>query len=285
MRRSLLSVLAVAGLAGASWIGVRGVAPVPPLGALLDPVNGGWGATRGDLPADAAAEIPNLSAPVEVRYDRRGVPHIFATTESDAIRALGFVVARDRLFQLEAQARAASGRLTEWAGAIALSADQEMRRLGLPASAEKNAAAIAPASRAQQILEAYADGVNAWIDSLRPAQLPVEYRLLGVRPERWVPVNTMHLFARMGWTLAFNNNERSQLAWFGGLFAASALTVAAVGAGNIMAALAGAFDMFARRCGRAVMWLLIVMALVQFGVVVLRYVFGVNYIFIQESVT
>jgi penicillin amidase len=212
MRRTLQTILASAALAGASWVGVRGLDPVPPLGALLDPVNGVWGATRNDQPADAGAEIPNLSAPVEVRYDRRGVPHIFATTEADAIRALGFVVARDRLFQLEAQARAASGRLTEWAGAVALPADQEMRRLGLPASAERNFATLASNARAQEVLNAYADGVNAWIDGLRPADLPVEYRLLGVRPERWAPINTMHLFARMGWTLAFNNTERSQLA-------------------------------------------------------------------------
>ena len=111
MRRTLLSLLAVAALAGFSWLGTRGAGPVPPLGSLLDPVNGAWGAAR-DLPADAEARIPNLSAPVDVRYDRRGVPHIFAATEADAIRALGFVVARDRLFQLEAQTRAASGRLT-----------------------------------------------------------------------------------------------------------------------------------------------------------------------------
>ena len=212
MRRTLLNILAAAGLAGGSWIGVRGLDPVPPLGQLLDPVNGVWGTTRNDQPPEAAAQIPNLAAPVEIRYDRRGVPHIFATTEADAIRALGFVVARDRLFQLEAQARAASGRLTEWAGAIALSSDQEMRRLGLPASAEKNAATLAPDSRAQAILNAYADGVNAWLDAMKPSDLPVEYRLLGVRPQRWNPVNSMHLFARMGWTLAFNNTERSQLA-------------------------------------------------------------------------
>jgi penicillin amidase len=212
MLRPLLNLVAIAVLVGVSWIGVRGLAPVPPLGQLLDPVNGAWGATRGDQPADAAAQIPNLSAPVDIRYDRRGVPHIFATTEADAIRALGYVVARDRLFQLEAQARAAAGRLTEWAGSVALPADQEMRRLGLPASAERNAASLSAGSRAKAILDAYADGVNAWIDALQPADLPIEYRLLGARPERWAPVNTMHLFARMGWTLAFTNAERSQVA-------------------------------------------------------------------------
>jgi penicillin amidase len=212
MRRVMLSILAVVALVGVSWLGVRGAGPVPPIGSLLDPVNGAWGAARNDLPANTEARIPNLSAPVDIRYDRRGVPHIFATTEADAIRALGWVVARDRLFQLEAQTKAASGRLTEWAGSVALPADEEMRRLGLPASAEANADLLSVGSRPRALLDAYADGVNAWIDAMRPADWPIEYRLLGARPERWSPLNTMYLFARMGWTLAFGGSERAQLA-------------------------------------------------------------------------
>ncbi|HEY5545959.1 MAG TPA: penicillin acylase family protein [Gemmatimonadaceae bacterium] len=212
MRRLFLTALAAAGLAGGSWLGVRGAGQVPPLAPLLDPVNGAWGAARTELPTNAEARIPNLSAPVDVRYDRRGVPHIFAATEADAIRALGYVVARDRLFQLEVQARAASGRLTEWAGSVALPADQEMRRLGLPASAEAHRASLPAGDRRRAMLDAYAEGVNAWIDALRPADWPIEYRLLGARPARWSPVNTMHLFARMGWTLAFGSSERSRVA-------------------------------------------------------------------------
>ena len=211
MRNVVLTIAAVCGLALA-WPGVRGVGPVPPLAPLLDPINGAWGAARVDRSTDLEATIPNLSAPVSVWYDRRDVPHIFAETEADAIRALGYVVARDRLFQLEAQTRAASGRLTEWAGSVALPADQEMRRLGLPASAESHEKQLASDSRQRLILDAYADGVNAWIDAMKPRDWPIEYRLLGTRPERWSPVNTMYLFARMGWTLAFSNNERSRIA-------------------------------------------------------------------------
>lgn len=211
MRKPVSVFLAAAGLA-LVWPAARGVGPVPPLAPLLDPFHGAWAAAApsrtGALP-DLEAAIPNLTAPVEVRYDRRGVPHLFAATEADAIRALGFVVARDRLFQLETQSRAGAGRLAEWAGPAALAVDQETRRLGLPASAESHLAALAPGSRAAALLAAYADGVNAWIDQLRPADRPVEYRLLGRSPERWSPVNTMHLFARMGFTLAFGASERS----------------------------------------------------------------------------
>ena len=71
-------------------------------------------------------------------YDERAVPHIFARSEEDAYRALGYVVARDRLFQLYLQTLAASGRLTEIGGAQALALDREMRHLGLPRAAERS---------------------------------------------------------------------------------------------------------------------------------------------------
>ncbi|WP_438895201.1 penicillin acylase family protein, partial [Bacillus cereus group sp. BC312] len=72
----------------------------------------------------------------DIRYDHRSVPHIFARNELDAVRALGYVVARDRLFQLELQSRAGEGTLTELVGEAALPADQETRRLGMPRAAE-----------------------------------------------------------------------------------------------------------------------------------------------------
>lgn len=200
-------------MAASLWIGGRGAGPLPAVGPLLDPFRGVWATARtAELPSSALARIPNLSAPVEVRYDGRGVPHIFAATEADAVRALGFVVARDRLFQLETQTRAATGRLSEWAGAPAIDSDREVRALGLPRSAERRYAALASDSRDKQVFDAYADGVNAWIDGLSPAEWPIEYKLLGARPERWRPVNSLHLFSRMGWTLAWDRGERSRLA-------------------------------------------------------------------------
>lgn len=207
--RAAIVLAAALGLAGGAWIGVRGVAPLPPLAALLDPVHGAWAAARIAVPDESTARIPGLGGPVHVAYDRRGVPHIFAASETDAIRALGFVVARDRVFQLEAQWRAAAGRVTEWAGELALPLDQEMRRLGLPRSAEDHLAGLPAGSRQRAIMDAYADGVNAWIDDMQPADWPIEYRLLGARPSRWEPLNTMHLFARMGYVLALGTSERA----------------------------------------------------------------------------
>src|SRR5688572_3155242 len=100
--RHLLLGVSATGLAATLYASACGIGPVPPLGPLLDPANGAWAAVAyADLPARATASIPGLARDVEVRYDDRGVPHIFAQTEVDAYRALGYVVARDRLFQMD----------------------------------------------------------------------------------------------------------------------------------------------------------------------------------------
>jgi len=204
--------LATIVLAGTAWVCGAGAGPVPPLGPLLDPMTGVWSMpAAAELPRSVEAELPGLGAPVSILYDERGVPHVFATREFDAYRALGFVVARDRLFQLEIQTLAAAGRLTEIAGPPALTADREMRRLGLPRSAERKLAAMGKSSAERQTLTAFADGVNAYIEEMHPSDLPLEYRLLGRQPSRWEPVNSLHLFNRMGWTLALEDGELSRL--------------------------------------------------------------------------
>ena len=204
MRTTLVAIL----LAALLYAGGRPLGTAPPLGPMLDPANGVWAvARRTALPRDAEARLPGLGARVRVLYDARGVPHIFAATEEDAARALGYVVARDRLFQLEVQTRAAAGTLAALAGAPALPADREMRRLGMARSAERRWRAADTTSPSARQIIAYAQGVNAWIDALRPRDYPIEYRLLGRRPVRWEPVNSIHLINRMGWTLAYTEKE------------------------------------------------------------------------------
>lgn len=199
------TALALAVLIALVGLSLRPPAPIPPLGPLLDPVTGAWSAARqAELPRRASAVIRGLTHPVDVRYDDRGVPHIFAVTEPDAVRALGYVVARDRLFQLELQAGAGAGRLTEIAGRAALRLDREMRGLGLPDAARRRLAALPAHDR--RLLDAFADGVNAWIDHLGRNR-PFEYALLGRVPERWAPVNSLNLLGRMGWTLAHSDLE------------------------------------------------------------------------------
>ncbi|HVZ78287.1 MAG TPA: penicillin acylase family protein, partial [Gemmatimonadaceae bacterium] len=171
MRTRLIRAAAsVVVLGGLLYAGARHAGPLPPLGPLLDPVHGAWSAaTHATLPREATATIPGLSGPVEIRYDQRGVPHIFARTRDDVIRGLGYVVARDRMFQLELQARAASGTLTELVGKVALPLDQRTRALGMPRAAEQAYAALDTAGSESHLLRAYADGINAYIDATQPA--------------------------------------------------------------------------------------------------------------------
>lgn len=194
-------------LTGLIALGSRGVGDLPPLGPLLDPAHGVWATSAVDLPPVSVRSIPTLTAPVEVRVDTRGVPHIFAATLADAYRVQGYLVARDRLFQMEAQVRSAAGWLSEWAGDAAVNTDRRTRGLGLPWAAERDWAALDTGGGTWQAVTAYAEGVNAWIDGITTRTLPVEYRLLDARPMRWEPKFTLYFMAEMGRTLAFTSSE------------------------------------------------------------------------------
>ena len=145
---------------------------------------------------------------MRVVYDDRGVPHIFAATEADAQRALGYVVARDRLFQLEIQSRAGGGTLTELLGARLLSTDREFRALGLPAAAEWKLAKLrAKGAAGSASLENFAAGANAYIGALAPRDYPFEYKFLGRVPRKWDARHSVDLFSRMAYTLSYNEDE------------------------------------------------------------------------------
>ncbi len=194
-------------------LSVMAPAGLPRLGPLLEPRRGIWSVARdAELPGASVARIPGLGEAVEVRYDERGVPHIFAANEPDAARALGYVVARDRLFQMEVQARAGAGTLTELLGARALPLDRETRRLGMPAAAEARLTEAEPSSRTWRLIEGYAAGVNARIAEVGGGGIPIEYQLLGRRPARWAPINSFHLLNRMGYTLTQSDLEARKAA-------------------------------------------------------------------------
>jgi penicillin amidase len=196
-------------LAALLYVGFLPAGPLPALGSFLDPTDGVWATARSaTLPAERSADVTGLGGAVRVVFDDRAVPHIFAATLEDAARALGYVTARDRLFQLEMQTRATAGTLSEILGNDLLEADRQQRALGLAWSAEQVYAGLGAESRTVRVLEAYADGVNAWIDALRPRDYPLEYRLLGAEPMRWRPVYSAYLIRYMGQVLSYNTHDR-----------------------------------------------------------------------------
>ncbi len=192
--------------------GAHRFVPAPALGPFLEPAHGVWSLARtAERPSSTHASIPGLGADVQVVYDDRAVPHIFASSEADAYRALGWVVARDRLFQMYAQTMASSGRLTELAGARALPLESEMRRLGLPRAAHLNAL-VGDTAAWTSNARAYTDGVNAYVHGMPGAELPIEFRVTGTRPLEWTLENAYQLTERMGWTLANISTEGERAA-------------------------------------------------------------------------
>ena len=230
MARSLAGTIGSGVVLSATlFVCARGVSGkgIPPLGPLLDPVQGAPASVRnGDLPLSEQEQIPGLVGATRVLFDKRGVPHVYAENTRDAYRALGYAVARDRFFQMELTYRAASGTLTELAGARALPLDKESRRLGLAWAADKKWAALDTASEGRRAMVAFADGVNAYRTTMTPATTPVEYKLLGTTPmATWQPKYSVYLFMQMALTLAYDPEDlrRTRAAALVGRAAASAL--------------------------------------------------------------
>lgn len=206
--RALTTVISAIALLGALFVGLRPIGPVPPLGAFLDPARGIWAVARtADLPAAQELTLDGFEDEVTVTYDDRGVPHIFAQSETDASRALGWVHARDRLFQMEMIQRAVGGTLTQLVGARALPLDQSARRLGLALAAEAKWEAIPEDSDVRRAVTAYMEGVNAYIAGMSPEELPLEYRLLNAKPRTFRPQDTYYLLIRMSQTLSYQEAE------------------------------------------------------------------------------
>ncbi|WP_222183597.1 penicillin acylase family protein [Geminicoccus harenae] len=153
----------------------------------------------GSLPRTGGSyRLAGLDGPVAIGRDRFGVPHIQASSERDAYRALGFVQAQDRLWQMEFQRRVGQGRLAELVGPAALPIDRHLRVLGLYRTAEQAVARLDPATRA--LLDAYVQGVNDWIEG-RDRLLPPEFWIFWHRPERWTAADSAVWVKMMALTL------------------------------------------------------------------------------------
>ncbi|MSP03718.1 MAG: penicillin acylase family protein [Acetobacteraceae bacterium] len=160
-------------------------------------------------PARMELRIAGLSAPANIDFDTHAIPRIQAQNAVDAMAALGFLHARDRMFQLDLMRRAASGRLSEIFGGETLSLDRQMRTLGLAQAAQTDFSALSLETRI--LMDAYARGVNSWID-LRGRVAAPEFIWLGA-PEHWQPWHSLLWGKTMGMWLSENwRTELSRLA-------------------------------------------------------------------------
>ncbi len=137
---------------------------------------------RASLPKlDGEARVPGLESSVKITSDRYGIPTIAAQSRLDATLALGYITARDRLWQIDILRRRAAGRLSEILGKGALGFDRSQRTIGF-ARAAKAIAANLPEDQ-KEILRSYASGINAYINAAKV--LPFEFLVLRYRPEPW----------------------------------------------------------------------------------------------------
>lgn len=179
-----------------------------PLGRLLSPQHGIW---QNAEPADAdfsdRLALPGLKGKVDIFFDERLVPHVFADEEQDAWFAQGYLHAKFRLWQMELQVLSAAGRASEVAGEVALEHDREFRRLGMVFAAENSLKEIEANDTTRIQCDSYTAGVNAYIASLSESALPLEYKLLGYRPEPWTNLKSALLLKYMSFDLSGHETD------------------------------------------------------------------------------
>jgi len=163
--------------------------------------------TRSFPQVEGQIQVPGLDAPVEVIRDSYGVPHIYANTPHDLFFAQGYVHAQDRFWQMDFWRHIGSGRLTELLGESLLETDQILRTLGFARVAQEELKSFDPTSLA--ILESYADGVNAYLDTHQGADISLEYLVLKAtnadyEPEPWEPLHSLTWGKVMAWDLGGN---------------------------------------------------------------------------------
>lgn len=209
MRKLLLLIILALIATGSIYVLQRPWGSVPALGNLLDPVDGVYALARNSLhPDEINDRITGLTAPVQVVRDERGVPHIFAENNLDAITALGYAVASDRLFQLDFIPRVAAGRLSEILGPSMIETDRFLRRTGMDWGAKKNLERILEEESLEyEIIQAYVRGVNAYIQSMSKGDLPLEFRLLGYEPELYTALHVIRILQYMTFDLTYRTSD------------------------------------------------------------------------------
>lgn len=190
-----ISLIAAAGL---TYILNKPLGTIPALGRLFSPFEGFWQNGEGKLalpPTDL--KLDGVTDEVNVVFDDNRVPHVFAKNDHDVYFAQGYLVARDRLWQMEFYTLAASGRLSEVVGERALELDRYNRRMGMADAAKKVYENGKTNKTFDEVLNAYTAGVNTYIKQLKYKDLPVEYKIIGYQPEEWSPYKTILMMMNM----------------------------------------------------------------------------------------
>jgi penicillin amidase len=197
-----------------------GIGSNPPLGKLLSPSHGFWkNAEPANQSFSVDVPVPSLLQQVTVSLDDRLVPHVFAQNDHDAYLVQGYLHAKFRLWQMEFETYAAAGRLSEILGeklganSLLELHDRKFRRLGMTYAAENTLSALQNDPVAKAAVDAYTDGVNLYVKSLKPEDYPIEYKLLNYAPEAWTPLKSLLILKYMSYDLTtdFDDFEATDL--------------------------------------------------------------------------
>ena len=154
--------------------------------------------------------LAGLDSEVTVLRDDAGIPQLYGDSTADLMKAQGFVHAQERFFEMDVRRHITSGRLSEMFGEATVETDTFVRTLGWREVAEEEVALLEPETRLA--FEAYADGVNAYLEQTAPRELALEYTVLGLggldyEPEPWTTADSLAWLKAMAWDLRGNMVE------------------------------------------------------------------------------
>ena len=182
---------------------------LPPIERFVDPVRGLWHTARtASGPSGShTLRLPALRDSVTVVRDERGVPHIYAQSDRDAVIAMGYAVAQDRLFQMDFTSRVAQGQLSALLGPDMADSDRFLRATGMEWGAQQNMERIREAQGTEwDALRWYSTGANAYINELAPHERPLAYRVLDAAPRRRAPIDGLRLLQYMTYDLTYRSD-------------------------------------------------------------------------------
>jgi len=162
---------------------------------------------------DGDVALPGLDGTVKVLRDGHGIPQVYAGTSHDLFYAQGFVQAQDRFFEMDVRRHTTAGRLSEMFGESTLEVDKTIRTMGWRRVAEQELSRLSPETQAY--LQAFSDGVNAYIHTHSPSEMSLEYAVLGLQNkdyqvEDWSPADSVAWLKAMAWDLRGNMEDEIQ---------------------------------------------------------------------------
>jgi len=171
---------------------------IPALGKFFNPHSG---IIRNQVSGKSSQHFTFPGREIEIVFDEREVPHVFAKNQDDLLFAQGFVTASDRLWQMDFISYVSAGRLSEILGRNYLDYDRMQRRTGMLESAKKTLKYIESNPETKKALDNYTQGVNAYLAQLQKADLPFEYKLMDYTPESWTNLKSVLIMKYVGSTL------------------------------------------------------------------------------------